>query len=382
MQKATRQQTKDHNTRLVLRTIYDAGDISRAAIARATGLTRPTVSAIVADLLESDLVTEIGPGPSVGGKRPTLVKMKDNGRQLLALDLSGTEFHGALLNLNGEIIGRVACQIDGAQGEAALEAVSQIAESLLYRATSPLLGIGVATPGLVDPERGIVLRAVNLDWENLPLRDRFEARFGHPVYVANDSHIAALAEYSYGPERAQANLIVIRIGRGIGAGIVLNGAPFYGDDFGAGEVGHVVVAENGALCSCGNHGCLETTSSTRAMLQQMAVVTTRQAVDWDSFAAAARDGDRAATEIVAAAGRHLGVAVAHLVGGFNVRHIVLAGRVADLGKPFLAAVESEMCRRVLPSMAETVRLSYSPLGRDILTLGCSAHILHRELGIV
>ncbi|MEZ4519905.1 MAG: ROK family transcriptional regulator [Chloroflexota bacterium] len=382
MQKATRQQTKDHNTRLVLKTIFDQGELSRADIARITGLTRPTVSTIVADLLASDYVIETGIGPSVGGKPPTFLAVKETGRQLICLDLSGAEFRGALVDLQGTIIHRVTSQLADRRGEAVLATAADMVASLQSIASAPVLGIAVATPGLVDPRNGVVLRAVNLDWRDMPLRSQFEDQFGVPVHVANDSHLAALAEFTFGPERPSRNLITIRVGQGIGAGIVLNGQPFYGDGFGADEIGHVVVAHNGELCSCGNFGCLETTSSTRAMLRQAHMLAGDPITSWEAFVDAVQAGNEAATNIVAGAGRHLGAAVANLIGGFNITTIILAGRISQLGDALLDPMRSEMRHRVLPSMADETTVAFSTLGSDIIVLGGSALLLQRELGIV
>lgn len=389
MEKATRQHTKDHNSRLVLRTIFNGPQISRADVARLTGLTRPTVSTIVADLIDSDLIMEMGPGPSAGGKRPTLLSVNGDGRRLLAVDLSGNEFRAARLNLKGEIEARAVRPAAGLQGEAVLHCVYELVAELLPNDATPLLGIAVATPGLVDPHNGIVLRAVNLGWVNLPLRDLLAARFGQPVHVANDSHMAALAEFTYGEPADTNNLIAIRVGRGVGAGIILSGLPFYGDGFGAGEIGHVVVDADGALCTCGNRGCLETTSSVPAILAraQAALPAAPAQPSWPQFVAAVLAHDPAAVDVAVYAGRHLGAAIAHLVGAYNIQRIVLVGRIVDLGDVLLDAVVAEMHQRVLPAMAETTDVRFSALAgdraaADIVTLGCSAFLLHQELGII
>lgn len=392
MKKATRQDTRDHNSRLVLRTIFNGGDVSRADIARQTGLTRPTVSTIVGELLDSALVVETGQGPSAGGKRPTLLSINGDGRRLLALDLSGHEFRALVLNLKGEIEARASLPVGGSRGDDGLEVVYRLAEMMLDGVGSPLLGIGVATPGLVDPDNGIVLRSVNLGWVDLPLRDLLKDRFGFPVHVANDSHMAALAEYTYGDPLDSANHIVIRVGRGIGAGIILGGRPYYGDGFGAGEIGHVVVNPGGDLCTCGNRGCLETTSSIRAILNRAATAGRSHSLlagpeppDWQRFREAVAAHDPVAVDIAVDAGRYLGAAAAGLVGAYNIHNITLAGRLADLDGIFLDAMVAEMHQRVLPSMAQATNVRFTSLGThrasDIVMLGCSALLLNRELGI-
>ncbi len=380
MQKATRQQTKSHNSQLVLRTIYTADAVSRADIARITGLTRPTVSALVAELIDSRLVVETGQGPSAGGKRPTLLNIAYDAHNLLCIDLGSQEFRGALTNLRGDIVARATFLRTDEQGDVALTLVYRLIDTLLKQTAVPLLGIGVGTPGLVDPRNGIVMRAVNLGWHELPLRDLVEQRYQQPVYLANDSHAAALAEYTFGKQPASENLVLVKVGQGIGAGIVLRGKPYFGDGFGAGEIGHVVVAEDGERCSCGNRGCLETTSSTRAILHHAAAANT--AVTWEDLVHAVDARDTAAVELVARAGFNLGVVIAGLIAAFDIHEIVISGRVTRFGVPFLEAVEVAARRRVLPEMAAQTAISFSELGTDIVLLGSSALVLQHELGVV
>lgn len=390
MKKATRQQTKDHNTRLVLNTIYGQRDLSRADIARITHLTRPTVSAIVADLIESAFVIETGQGPSAGGKRPTLLNVNHDGHLILCFDLGSQSFRGALVNLRGEICHELAHSSARQNPELALRLVYDLAQKLLDSATAPVIGIGVGTPGLVNSDEGMVIKAVNLGWNQLPLASLLEEAFDKPVYIANDSQIAALAEYTFGETRKSNNLIVIRIGQGIGAGIVINGRLFSGDGHGAGEIGHVVVDINGPPCICGNHGCLEALSSTQAILrqaQQAGIIPqdSRPAgkeAQWETLMAAVNDGNPAALEVVINSGRHVGAAVANLIGHFNIHHIALTGRVSLFGDLFIKAIQSETRRRVLPEMADTTTVSYTSLNREIVLLGSSALVLQQELGIV
>lgn len=387
MKKATRQQTKDHNVRLVLKTIYDQEKISRADIARATRLTRPTVSSIVAELIDGRFVIETGQGPSAGGKRPTLLTVAQDDHQLLSIDLGSHEFRGAVVNLRGDILHQVAYPVAQRTRQAAVDLAFELVAALTAVASQPLLGIGIGTPGLVNPAAGIIRHAVNLDWVDLPLADMLAAHYDLPIYVANDSHMAALAEYTFGPARPGSNLIVIKIGRGIGAGIVLNGQPFYGDGMGAGEIGHVVVERfgregNGRLCTCGNHDCLETVASTAAILQQARQATHQPDLDWTAVAAAYHAGDTAVNPLIDSAAVYLGGAIAALVGITNVHHIVLAGRVNQFGEPFLQRIQAEMSRRVMPSLAADTQVSYATFGSEIVMLGCSAMILQQELGII
>lgn len=383
MKKATRQQSRDHNTRLVLKTIYDAGEISRADIARATRLTRPTVSAIVTDLMDNQFVIETGQGPSAGGKRPTLLRVAEDNYHLLAVDLGSQEFRGALMNLKGEICHHRAFPVNHQQAKAALTLVYTLLDELTAVSTTPLLGISIGAPGLVDAQKGIIRHAVNLNWVDLPLGDLLAARYRAPIYLANDSHMAALAEYTFGAARDGRHLIVIKIGRGVGAGLVLNGRPFYGDGLSAGEIGHVVVDDgpNGRPCTCGNTGCLETVASAAAILRQAQDAAGQPDLAWEDVVAAYGEGETAVTAIVHHAANALGQAIAGLIGSLNVRHIVLAGPVSQFSPPFLETIATAARRRVMPALAAATEISATTLGSDMVILGCSAMILRQELGI-
>lgn len=388
--KATRQHTKQHNARLVLKTIYDAGDVSRADLARMTGLTRATVSNIVAGYLDKGIVAETGLGPSIGGKPPILLSMVPDARQLICLDLGSEQFTGALVNLRGHFEKQISLPVNGRTAHAALDLVYELVDQLLDNVTAPVLGMALGSPGLIDADAGLVKQSVNLDWHDLPLQQLLADRFQFPVYIANDSHLAALAEYSYGDDDTR-NLVLIKMGQGIGSGIVLNGRIFYGEGFGAGEIGHVSVVADGEHCSCGNVGCLETVASVRAMLRQAetaaaanpdSLLATGQPITWEILRQACQQDDAAAQQIVAQAGEFLGLAVANLVGILNVNRIVIAGKVAQTGDLFIGAVQSSMARRVLPKLAADTAVQYATTESNLVLLGASALILSQGLGVI
>jgi N-acetylglucosamine repressor len=394
VRKATREQTRAHNSRLVLRTIYEREQISRADVARETRLTRTTVSDVVADLMDQGLVEEIGYGPSAGGKPPILLSVVADSRHLIGIDLASAEFRGAVVNLRGQIRQQINVPLDNRDGEAALALVYEMVQNLMAATHSTLLGIGIGSPGLMDATNGIVRRSVNLDWHNLPLRDLLEERFGLPVYVANDSQVAALGEYTFGDGPGEENLVVVKVGQGIGAGIVLNGQIFHGETFGAGEIGHVAVVENGSLCRCGNSGCLETVASARAIVNQARSLAAAdpnsrlhqfaanpEEITIETICRAMEAGDEQVQQMVRQTGRYLGIAAANVVGLLSARRIVIAGSVACLGQTLLDAIRQEMVKRSLAVLANETEIGLSSMDSEIVILGASALVLNRELGL-
>ncbi|MEM7348450.1 MAG: ROK family transcriptional regulator [Chloroflexota bacterium] len=394
-QKATRAQTKSHNKRLILKVIYDKDQISRAEIARLTGLTRPTVSSTVAELIDEGFVAEVGRGPSEGGKPPILLSVVDDSRHLIGIDLANSQFQGGVTDLRGNIIHRESIKVDDHNGEQALELVYQLVDKLIAAASRPLVGIGLGTPGLIDARRGVVRQAVNLDWSELPLRDRLETRYNLPVYIANDSQVAALGEYTFNPPPKTTNLIVVKIGRGVSAGIVVNGQLHYGDGFGAGEIGHVRVVEDGKLCLCGHYGCLETVVSSRALIEQATevasnnknsllspLIANKKLLTTNDILEALEAGDDTLQSIIAEMGYYLGIAVANLVGALNIRQIAIGGSIARFGEPLLKATQQSMQQRSMAILADKTQLTLSSLGKDIVVQGAAALLLANELGLV
>lgn len=378
LSKATLRETREHNERLILATIYDEGLVSRAELARRTKLTRTSVSDVVDGLIGRGLVREMGRGPSTGGKAPILLAIPDEARLLIGVDLGDRTFSAATVNLRGEILHRVEVPSEDADGREALELALGLIQQVLAAANGPVLGIGIGAPGLVDTTDGTVIQAVKRSWRGLSLGHEVAKRFGLPVHVANDSQAAALAEHVFGSARAS-NLVVIKVGEGIGAGLVLNGSLFGGDGFGAGEIGHTVVDPGGDACRCGRSGCLETVASARAVLARLAE-RLGAPIAFDEAVARSRHGDAAVRSVVVEAGTRLGEAVGGLIGALHVRRIVLAGSMAAFGDPWLDAVREAAQKSALATLAQDTTIE---LGRidDIVVLGASALLMTRELGL-
>lgn len=393
--KATHQQTRAYNAALVLRALYDFGPISRAEVARLSGLTRTTVGEVVNDLMGDGLAREVGRGPSTGGKAPILLELIDGARHVIGIDLGELVFRAALVDLRGQVQRTIERPVSGLTGDEALRVVHELIEELARDSHATLLGIGVGTPGIVDATTGTIRRAVNLDWNDLPLGEILRERYRVPVEVANDSRAAALAIELFSSRR-RTNLVAITVGRGIGAGVVLGGELFHGDGFGAGEIGHVVVDDDGAECRCGRFGCLETVANSNAILLRAAEAAAADPASPIGLRAAAapaggltladvraaiEEGDEHVRRIVVTAGRFLGQAVAGIIGVLDIEQIVLHGSVTQLGNTWLEAVRDEAGRRSLRLLSQDVSIELAePIG-DLVVMGASALLLTAELGL-
>jgi len=394
LEKRNQQQTRVHNRQLVLQTIYDQFETSRVDVARQTGLTRTTVSDLVSELMVDGLVEETGQGQSNGGKRPTLLKFIDDRRCMISVDLASHEFQGAVVNLRGQIINKVSLRVGESKGEDALKLVFELIDKLHKQAFMPIIGIGIGSPGLIDPISGTIEYAVNLDWRDLPLAKLIHDRFNLPVHVANNSQAAAFAETTFGAHRDLPNMIVIKIGRGIAARIVLNGEPFFGDGPYAGEIGHVVVKENGDLCACGKYGCLETVASSRVILKRAQNIALNNPssilnqlagdpcnITLDIIRQASLRGDPQVNLLIDEVTSYLGMVIANLVCAINIKQVIIAGIFTELGDVLINSLQRQLAQHALASLAKETHIETSILGKDIVIQGISALLIQRELGI-
>lgn len=354
---------RGHNRALVLQTLYHAGAMSRADLSRETGLTRVTISDLVAEFIADGIVIEMGVRETVGpGKPPILIDIDRVGHQIIGLDLSGPNaFVGAVLSLDGDVLERREVERpESADGDAAYSALLELSRLLVAASTQPLLGVGIGTPGVVRPD-GVVLSSPNLGWTNFRLEAKLGADLDLPVLARNDANAAVLAEYTFGD--AKADFMLIKIGRGVGAGLITGSQPLLGSRFAAGEIGHVVVGtDGGPRCACGKDGCLEA---------WLSVTRLREALAADP---AARD------EILRDAGTRMAIAIAPIVAALDLSEVVLSGPADLLDGILIDAAIETLHARTLEGVFEDalIRLTHQD---DIVLRGAAVMVLSGQLGV-
>ncbi len=376
--KTSRDDSRRWNLLATLQTVAASGTTSRADIARATFLTRASVSSIVADLLEDGLIHEVGTAPADGGgKPPTLLAINPRGRDIVAVDLSRRPFQAALVGLGGAIHYRVAAPEPAVTGQAALRATVDLVAQCLERAEAPVLGIGIGTPGMLDRD-GMVVEATNLDWHQMPVKAELVSRFGVPVSIGNDAHVAALAEMRRHPGDS---LLLVKIGEGIGSGIVLNGVLHAGDRFVSGEIGHVVVDPGGPACRCGNRGCLEAVAAVPAIVERAAGRADPD-LPWDAMTLVARFGEAAVRASIDRAGEALGRVLSAAAALLDATHIVIASDLAHSSEAIVDAVERTLRVSMHPSSHAQIEVTAASARSDLVLAGAVAIVLRDELGVV
>lgn len=351
-----------HNRSLVLQTLFHQGAMSRADLSRETGLTRVTISDLVADLIADGFVIEKGLRESAGpGKPAILVDLDRDGHRIVGIDLSGSDvFIGAVLTLDGEIVARREVPLP--EADRVVATVVELARALVADAHAPVLGIGVGSPGVVD-DHGVILSAPNFGWAGFDLETALQDALDLPVLVANDANAAVLAEYTFGGSGD--DVLLVKVGRGVGSGLLAGGQPLRGGRFAAGEIGHVSVGtDGGPQCACGKIGCLEAWLAVPALTERLAQAP-----------AADRDG------VLRDAGERLGIALAPVVGVLDLSEIVLSGPTELLDGPLAEQTVETLRTRTLAQFHDGVRVRMTEQGQDIVLRGAAVMVLSGQLGV-
>lgn len=356
------------------------GPSTQAELARGTGLSTATVSNIVRDMAAKGVVAT-SPVTS-SGRRALLVQLTDTGDVAVGVDFGRRHVRIVLATLGYDVLAEEQVALD--PGYDVLGAVGE-ASALLDRMLTAgghdresVLAVGVGIPGPIDRRTGTVLQGAILpEWVGITRRE-LEDVFGFPVVVDNDANLGALAEVTWGANRGERNLIFVKIGTGIGAGLILNGQPYYGFLGITGELGHTPVAEHGVICRCGNRGCLETIASTSVMLESLG----RGTGGGLSTADILRRGlaqDPAVLRVVSDAGTAVGQAIGNIANVINPELVLIGGPLVGLGDALLDPIRRGIQHNALPIIAGTTTVRVSSLGDRAESLGAAAIVIQGAL---
>lgn len=376
----------------VIRALKKQGRISRTEISNITGWSKAKTSLEIRNLIAKGYLVEIGEGASQGGRRPGLLKINDRLGYVVGIDIGATSIDIALADVTGKIFQRRTETADVRQSpDVVLGRCSElICEIATAHGCQPnqILGIGVGVPGPVDFNRGVLVAPPLMpDWENFQIRDFFQHTFPAAyVVVDNDVNIMALGEQRAGDGVGIDHFIFIKIGTGIGSGIISNGKMHRGSIGCAGDIGHICVDKQGPICRCGNTGCLEAMAAGPAIMEKAiqaakngssGLLSQMMQANGGSLRpedvnAACREGDQAALEIIRSSGQMIGDVVAGLVNFFNPSHIFIGGGIANFGNHLLVSIRRAVLRRSLPLATTHLSMNYSRMGAEAGVTGAVA----------
>lgn len=373
---------RDRSRASVVAKLRERGVVSQADIARETGLSRTTVSGVVAELRNDGLVIEVEPAESRprstsrGGRPPVLISLTHRAGAVVGIDLGHSHVRVAAANLGHSILAERMCQLRvDTDAAGALDCAAELVREVVEAAgldSSMVLGAGMGIPGPVDRAHGVVgSNSILPGWVGVRAADEMRRRIGIPVEVDNDANLGALAECTVGAGRGCSELAYIKLSTGIGCGLVLGGHAYRGATGTAGEIGHTCVDEGGQFCSCGNRGCLETLASGPAIVEMLRR-SFGEDLTLDRILALALAGEAACRRAIEDAGRHIGVAVANLCNLLNPQRVVVGGHLSLARDVLLEPLRDSFRRYAVQAAADSVEIVVGQLGERAEVVGAIA----------
>lgn len=359
--------------------------VSRTDIAEELGLTRAGVTVIINELIDNGIILETDSRSTPSGRPPVVLEVNPKCGLVAAIDMGAVHLSVALGDVSARIIDEVELPFKISNGpERCLKEAAQALQTVLEKCgveLKDLSAVGVSVPGPVITDAGMVMAPpIMPGWDRFPIRDTLEAKWNVPVTLNNDADLGALGEWAYGAGRGEKNLAYIKVGSGIGAGLIINQQIFVGATGSAGEIGHLTIDKNGPLCTCGNYGCLEAFASGNAIeLQAQKLVESgrrtllaefnRKHISVSDVADAARRGDLEAQEILNRSGTFIGIAIAGLINLVNPSVVIIGGGVAEVGDILTAPIRKMVKERSLPASEHAVKITTAMLGRHSTLIG-------------
>lgn len=327
IQKNDSQQMLENNTQLIFRLISESGPISRTRLTEITSLSATTVGKIIASLMESDLVEEVGTTGNRIGRKATLVHIKSEGRYAIGIDLDIKSISAGLINLNGKIIARKDKHIrNDLSPEGIADKIISIVDSLLtdidLHVINKLIGIGVSMPGNVEWKSGNVRNSPQLHWKNVPFREILSKYTSLPIFIENNVRSSAASEILFGYGKEYSDFVILHAGSGIGAAVVTNNVVRRGTNGLLGEIGHMTIVPTGRKCDCGLHGCLQSYACISAL-------ENKSGLSYNEIINRAYNGDFFSKQLLNESSETISMLVSNIVNIYDPPLILLSGKMFD-----------------------------------------------------
>jgi len=383
------------NTTLILKTIWEHSSISRTDIVDRTNLTAATVSRIVCKLNKNGFVQEFGYGKSNGGRKPILMELSPRAIMVIGIDVEIDEINSVLIDLKGNIIERKTVKNKEVKQDRILKKIIDIVNELIVISNNKekIVGIGIGIHGLVDYYKGISIYPPAFGWSNVPVAEIIHKEYKLPVILDNNVRALAQGEKWFGVAKKMQNFICLKVDAGIGSGIFANGNLYRGGSMSAGEVGHIVVDEDGPLCVCGNYGCLDSLATISALINRTKKIIRQGAeskiynmvngkldeINEDIIFEAAKKGDSIALQVLRDTGRYLGIAIASIINVLNPEAVIIEGKIIEAGEFVFQSVRETVKNKALSYPLKHVNIMTGMLGKDGVAIGAATLIFERFL---
>ncbi|RBW69744.1 ROK family transcriptional regulator [Bacillus taeanensis] len=383
------QLVKKMNKSIVLQMIKDFSPISRADISQKAGLNKGTVSSLVSELIDENLIYEQGPGKSSGGRRPVMLLFNEKAGYSIGIDLGVNYILGILTDLQGKIVKEKEIPLLSNDYNSTFKQLTEVIDFLRFSAPeSPygVVGIGLGVPGSVN-HKGEILLAPNLEWKNKDIKAQLEAMYQLPIIIENEANAGAYGEMRFGADQDVEELIYISAGIGIGVGLIFKGELYSGFNGFAGEMGHMVIETNGKQCRCGSKGCWELYASEHAVLEKANNSTLHDQLNLQDQSKIklkmlidlAEQNNENAIQLFEEVGTFLGIGINNIINTFNPQKIIIGNRLSAAAKWLMPSVQQEISERTLTFSKSDLKVEFSKLMTYAASLGAAAFIAENFL---
>ena len=370
---------KQLNISVVLKAVMGNGALSRADIAKITGLTPATITNITKELMERGYLVQSRIGESSGGRPPIILELDPNARYIIGVSIGVGKIEVVISNIIAEILIKKSVDLENVLSIIVNLVNEIIDESGIHK--EKIIGVGIAMHGIVNSYTGISEYSPYYGWRNIDIKKELSEKIEYPIFLDNDVRAMALGESWFGIAKSKENFIVINVSNGIGAGIIIDNKPYYGVNFSAGEIGHISVRNDGKRCNCGNYGCLETIASNNSIVEKVVELLKNDSqsillkkgsierITIRDICDAAKEKDSLAVNAIAEAAIYIGMVISNLINILNPEYIIMVGEMFKDNSHAIEIIEEEVSKRALKLSSETVRIAKSSLGVDAATIG-------------
>ncbi|MDD4569756.1 MAG: ROK family transcriptional regulator [Tepidanaerobacteraceae bacterium] len=385
---------KKLNRMAVINTIKEHEPLSRQQLAKITGLTPPAITGIIRELLDIDIVREVGLDKSRGGRRPVKLRFNPYAGYVIGVEVTRFESFIGTADLKNDPTDFQTFKLDMTEPETGIKqlaaAIKQVMNEKGYIQKN-FLGVGVAFPGLLNVYEGTVKRSINLgnNWNNFPVKKTLERELELPVFIENNSNASALAERWFGGGTDCKDLVYVNLGEGISAGIMMNDRILQGAGGHAGEIGHMSIQEGGPLCNCGNRGCLESICGIPALVRrakaELPVIPNDDALKkaWihkgkisvEDIIESASIKESYSGELLKQMSVYVGKAIANVVNFYNPNIIFIGGKMAVAAEYFIDVIKNTVETYAFPEIALSTDIQVSSLKENSGVMGACALVL-------
>ena len=374
---------KEKNKEIVLSAITKLAPLSRAEIAQRSGLNKATVSSLVNELIDEELIFESGPGESNGGRRPVMLLFNESAGYSIGVDIGVNYIFGIVTDLVGNVIYEHHTSINHLPFEVLISHVKETIRALIQHTPASrygVVGIGVGVPGITD-RNGKVLLAPNLNWKDIDLLGILREEFPYPILIENEANAGAYGEKRFGAGQNNDHIVYVSVGIGIGVGLIMQGGLYQGINGYSGESGHMTIVANGEKCTCGNKGCWEAYASEYALLKEAKQFEHLSGLNLEELIQMADANDPVSIKLFHKIGSNIGIGVTNLIKTLNPQQIIIGNRLAKAQHLIEEAIKESVSCQTMPFHLADLQINFSNLSTYSTAIGASAFIIEDFLKI-